>query len=106
MGLIDFSNVFLTKQNERGESVNVLNNVNLIVEQQDLMAIVGPSGSGKSSLLRLINRLDDYTKGELFIKGKEINNWNVDDIRTQIGFVFSGFCTFPRKCQRKHTLWN
>src|SRR3954453_19541259 len=52
----------------------IVHEVSFEVQEGELLAIVGPSGSGKSSLLRLLNRLDEPTGGTLFIKGEDYRN--------------------------------
>lgn len=69
------------------ESLPVLKNLNLTIEEGEQVAIVGPSGSGKSSLIRMIPRLYDVTDGELKVKNLNIKDWNLDELRRQISFV-------------------
>ena len=51
------------------------------------MAIVGPSGSGKSSIVSLILRFYDLNEGKIMINGKSIKDVNTNELRDQIGFV-------------------
>ncbi|MEZ5359686.1 MAG: ATP-binding cassette domain-containing protein [Candidatus Zixiibacteriota bacterium] len=57
--------------------------------------IVGPSGSGKSSLLRLINRLDEKTSGDITFLGRSIESYPVTDLRIKIALVFQTPYLFP-----------
>ena len=52
----------------------VLKGIDLKIEDKDRVAIIGPSGCGKSTLLRCINRLETPTSGDVYFKGKKINN--------------------------------
>lgn len=65
----------------------LLKNVHLTINQGDFIVIQGPSGVGKSSLLRLINRLNEPSSGEIFIDGKLIGDCDATRIRRKIGYV-------------------
>ncbi|MDX1921106.1 MAG: ABC transporter ATP-binding protein [Candidatus Caenarcaniphilales bacterium] len=69
------------------ENLPVLNGLNLRIEEGEQVAIVGPSGSGKSSLIRMIPRLYDVTDGRIKVRGINIQDWNLDELRRQISFV-------------------
>ncbi len=66
---------------------NVLKNVNLKIPVGSVIAIVGHTGSGKSSLINLIPRLYDVTAGELFIDGKNVKDIPLDVLRTNVAVV-------------------
>ena len=55
----------------RNGNIDLFNNVNIKIKQGDLIALVGPSGSGKSSFLHLIALLDVPTKGKILLKNKD-----------------------------------
>lgn len=59
------------------------------------MAIVGPSGSGKSSLLRLLNRLDEPTSGTVFVEGTDFRNLEPRELRRKLGMVTQRPYLFP-----------
>jgi ATP-binding cassette subfamily B protein len=65
----------------------VLNNVNLTVPAGTSLAIVGPTGSGKSTLVSLIPRIYDATEGDVLIDGRPIRQYPLDILRANIGFV-------------------
>ena len=67
----------------------VLNGINLSIEKGNVIGIIGPSGTGKSTILRCINQLEVPEKGSIVINGKEI------DLST--GMVFQSFNLFERK---------
>ena len=71
--LLETTNVKKTYEHING-NITLFNSLNLKFKHGDLIALVGPSGSGKSSLLHLFALLDDPTKGKIFINSKETNN--------------------------------
>lgn len=68
--------------------VTVLQNVFAQVDKGSLITIIGPSGAGKSTLLSLFNRLEDVDGGKIFYRGKELREWDVLELRRQVGLVF------------------
>jgi putative ABC transport system ATP-binding protein len=66
----------------------ILRQVDLAVPRGSLMHLVGPSGSGKSSIVRLINRLDEPTSGTIQVLGQAITDWPVRDLRRSVAMVF------------------
>ncbi|GGA59465.1 ABC transporter ATP-binding protein [Edaphobacter acidisoli] len=65
----------------------VLKDINLKIPAGSSLAIVGPTGSGKSTLVNLIPRLQDAAPGEVLIDGQPIRNFTLDELRRNIGFV-------------------
>lgn len=57
--------------------------------------IIGPSGCGKTTTMKLLNRLVDYTDGQVLFNGKEINEINPIELRRQMGFVIQNIGLFP-----------
>ena len=74
----------------------VLKGVSFTVRQGEALAIIGPSGTGKSTLLRCINRLTEPDGGRIWLENTEITNAKTDinKVRQQIGFVFQDFNLF------------
>lgn len=72
----------------------VLNNVNLDVREHDIIVLCGPSGGGKSTLLRTINGLEKMDSGEMIYRGKTVNSKNIHEERKHIGMVFQQFNLF------------
>jgi polar amino acid transport system ATP-binding protein len=74
----------------------VLKGVSLSLKPGETKAIIGPSGTGKSTLLRCVNRLNDPDQGRIWLEKTEITGSNVDlnKVRQQIGFVFQDFNLF------------
>jgi len=82
-------------------TVPVLKDVNFSMEEGEYVAIMGPSGSGKTTLMNIIGCLDQATKGEFILDGRDIRSCSentMSDIRlTKIGFVFQSFHLLPRQ---------
>ncbi len=80
-------------------AVEVLHGIDLRVKKGEAVAIVGSSGSGKSTCLRCINRLEEPTKGKIFVGHQEVTGKGVDlnALRRRIGMVFQGINLYPHK---------
>ena len=77
-----------------------LDNVNLEIEKGEFVFLVGLSGSGKSTFLRLVLREERPTTGTIHVAGKDLNtlpNNKVPDLRRQVGTVFQDFRLLPNK---------
>lgn len=76
---------------------HVLRGISLKLAKGETKVIIGPSGTGKSTLLRCINHLTTPDKGRVWLEEKEISNGKSDlnKVRSNIGFVFQGFNLFP-----------
>jgi polar amino acid transport system ATP-binding protein len=74
----------------------VLDGVDLEVFPGQIVAVIGSSGSGKSTVLRCVNLLEDILDGQIFLEGVEISepDVNQDKVREQIGLVFQSFNLF------------
>ena len=98
MALIEVKN--LSKIYGSGEAeVKALKNINLNIEQGEFVAIVGPSESGKSTLLHLLGGVDKPSSGEVIIKGESIYKLREKELsilrRRKLGFVFQFFNLIP-----------
>lgn len=83
-GNITFNNVSLTYDDT---NITALNNISFTVNQGETIAILGNTGSGKTSIVNLVSRLYDTTSGEVLIDNTPIKKTNLADLRNQIGFV-------------------
>jgi polar amino acid transport system ATP-binding protein len=73
----------------------VLENVNLDLENVGVIAILGPSGGGKSTLLRLLAGIEAPDSGNIFLNDNEISEESYDNYHKEIGFVFQSHNLFP-----------
>ena len=92
--------VDLKKYYGEGENLTkALDGVSLEIEEGKFVAIVGASGSGKSTLLNLIGGLDTPSSGKIFVKGKDVGQFNEEELtifrRRNIGFVFQNYNLIP-----------
>lgn len=73
-----------------------LKDVNVTINEGDIISVIGPSGTGKSTLIRCINLLDKPTSGKIFVNGKDITDKDCDicEVRKKMGMVFQSFNLF------------
>ena len=76
------------------EDTKVLKDVSFIAKQDEVTALVGISGCGKTSILRLVSRLYDYDKGSILIGGEDIKNISTDSLFRNISIVFQDVTLF------------
>jgi general L-amino acid transport system ATP-binding protein len=77
--------------------LHVLRGIDLTVRTGEVVVIFGASGSGKSTFIRTINRLEEHQRGEILVDGIELTNdiRNIAAVRSEIGMVFQSFNLFP-----------
>lgn len=75
--------------------LEVLKGVNISVKKGEKIAILGSSGSGKSTALRCINLLETPTSGKILYNGEDITKHNINLYRKKVGMVFQNFNLFP-----------
>ena len=96
--IIALSNVHLLLESNAG-TIEILKNISLNVSTGESLALVGPSGSGKSSLLMLLGGLERASSGSVRVAGTELSDLNEDQLaflrRDQMGIVFQSFHLIP-----------
>ncbi|PYM81113.1 MAG: choline transporter [Candidatus Rokuibacteriota bacterium] len=70
--------------------VRLVDDVTMRVRRREVLAVVGPSGSGKSSFLRLLNRLDEPTSGTVYLEGRDYRLIPPRELRCRVGILFPG----------------
>jgi ATP-binding cassette subfamily B protein len=78
------------------EGKPVLRNVSFRAEPGETIAIVGETGSGKSTLTKLVNRIHDVDSGRILIDGVDVREWNLDSLRSQISVIEQDVTLFSR----------
>ena len=81
---VQFSHVGLTYQGAGGES---LSDIDFSVKKGETIGIIGGTGSGKTSLVHLIPRFYDATKGQVRINGKDVKEYSLEELRQKVGIV-------------------
>ncbi len=78
-------------------ALHVLKNVDLMVDERELVFVIGPSGSGKSTLLRCLNRLEEPSGGSIIVDGIDMlaRSTDINTARQRIGMVFQQFNLYP-----------
>ena len=99
MALIELKNIYKIYAEGEDNEVRALDGVDLTIERGEFIAIVGKSGSGKSTMMNILGCLDVPTYGEYYLDGtsiKERSERELADIRNRmIGFIFQGYNLIP-----------
>ena len=101
-GLIEFNNVnfsYLVNQ-------QVLNNISFKINPGESFAIVGPTGSGKTTITNLITKFYEVDNGNILIDGKDINHYTLETVRSKIGVILQDVFLFADTIFNNITLYN
>ncbi len=101
-GKIEFKNVVFGYNPDE----DVLKGINLSVEEGKMIAIVGTTGAGKSTIINLLNRFYEIKSGKICIDGEDITNYNLDSLRSQIAVVLQDVFLFADTIYNNITLNN
>ena len=99
--LVEFDHVCLTYQGAGAES---LTDINLKVKKGQTIGVIGGTGSGKTSLVHLIPRFYDVTKGQVKINGVDVREYPIEELRRKIGIVMQKAVLFKGTI-RENLLW-
>jgi len=89
--MITFDNV----SKKYGNGHTAVKALNIEIKKGEFFVIIGPSGCGKTTLLKMINRLISLTEGNIRINGKSISDYNIHELRWNIGYVLQQIALFP-----------
>ena len=94
--MISIKHLSKTFHNPDGSTLTVLKDVNCDIDKGEVISIIGPSGTGKSTLLRALNMLEPPTGGEIWVDRENImaKGYRLDLLRQKMGMVFQGFNLF------------
>ena len=80
----------------------VVNDLNLDIQQGELFVLVGNSGSGKTTSIKMINRLADPSAGQILVNERPTTDYNVQKLRWKIGYVLQQIALFPNMTVAKN----
>ena len=95
--IIEFHNV----KKSYGDHV-IIPNLNVNIERGDFLTVIGSSGCGKTTMLKMINRLINPDEGEILIDGKDVSELDVIKLRRSIGYSIQGTMLFPHLTVREN----
>ena len=102
-GEVEFQNVSFRYQTE-GEGDDVLANISLHIKPGQFVALVGGTGTGKSSLVNLIPRFYDVTSGAVLVDGMDVRDYPIEGLRSRIGMVLQSNVLFTGTV-KENLLW-
>ncbi len=88
--IVEFDNVSFSLS-----GTNIITDLNLIVERGETLVLLGESGCGKTTTLKLVNRLFEPSAGEVRVEGKKTTSWDPIELRRRIGYVIQEGGLFP-----------
>lgn len=86
--------IFKNVNFEYDKNKPILKDINFTVQPGQMVALVGPTGSGKTTIMNLLNRFYDVTSGEIIIDGHNIKEYDIDNLRRNIGLVLQDSILF------------
>lgn len=98
-GEIEFRNVsfrYPSLAEGSAEGDNVIENISFKVKPGQTVALVGQTGAGKTTLVKLINRIYDVTEGQVLVDGVDVRDWNLASLRSQISIIEQDIFLFSR----------
>ena len=101
-GSVEFKNVWFAYNDDD----YVLKNINFKIEAGESIAFVGSTGSGKSSIINLLNRFYEFNKGKILIDDEDIRDYNISHLRENIGYVSQDVFLFSDTIANNITLFN
>jgi ATP-binding cassette, subfamily B, bacterial len=90
-GRIEFDDVSFSYE---GSDRNAVQNISFTIEPGETVAIVGRNGAGKTTLIKLLSRLYDPVAGTVLIDGRDIRDYDPDELRKQMGVLYQDYATY------------
>ena len=105
--MISIRQLTKTFLNPDGSKITVLKDVNCDIEKGEVISIIGPSGTGKSTFLRALNMLEPPTSGDIIVDGENItaHGYPLDKLRRKMGMVFQSFNLFEHKTVMENIIY-
>ena len=102
----DKKNTLLSLQHitKKFGNLTVLDDMSLDIKEHEIVVLCGPSGGGKSTLLRTINGLEKINSGEIYYRGELVTSKNIKAVRAHIGMVFQSFNLFDNLTVRDNLI--
>ncbi|MGQ0514530.1 ATP-binding cassette domain-containing protein, partial [Bacillus sp. D-CC] len=72
-----------------------MDSLHLEIKKGEFFVLIGPSGCGKTTTMKMINRLIETTEGSILIDGKDIQQYNINELRWDIGYVLQQIALSP-----------
>lgn len=85
-----------------GQPVRAVDGISFEVGEGETVALIGTSGCGKTTTMKLINRLEEPSSGNVLIDGKDVTQWDVIRLRRQIGYIIQRGGLFPHMTVEKN----
>ena len=95
-GEIEFRNVSFHYPAQDGSGDHVVENISFKVKPGQTVALVGQTGAGKTTLVKLINRIYDVSAGQVLVDGVDVRDWNLASLRSQISIIEQDIFLFSR----------
>jgi ATP-binding cassette subfamily B protein len=108
-GIIEFKNVWFAYDYEKSNDKEpnwILKNVSFKVQQGETIAFVGATGAGKSTIISILNRFYEISKGEILIDGTDIRNYKLTNLRKHIAVVLQDVFLFSDTIANNISLYN
>lgn len=91
---IEFRNVSFTYPGKDAETHAALKNVSFTIHAGEAIAVVGRNGAGKTTIVKLLTRLYDPDEGEILIDGRNIKEYDLQELRGHVGVIFQDYVTY------------
>ncbi len=95
-GHVEFRDVSFSFGGVASQGVPTIRNVSFVVEPGQTVAVVGRTGSGKTSMVRLVNRIFDVDSGAVLVDGVDVRDWSLESLRAQVASIEQDVFLFSR----------